>query len=59
MVRPNIDSSAAAIALTTIFTTFLAISLVSSFICSYIDPSDSVMIECKKGNRKQLKTSLN
>lgn len=47
MVRPNIDNFTAKTILTVLFTISLFVCVLSSFFCSYIDPSDTVMIHCK------------
>jgi len=44
MVRPNLNPPATSMALTIVFSILLGISVFSSFLCSYIDPSDSAMI---------------
>ena len=51
MIRPNIQSETTSIILTTLFTISLFVLLITTFICSYIDPSDSIMIKYKSNKR--------
>ncbi len=52
MIRPNIDSDTAKIILNVLFSISLAVLIITTFICSYIDPSDTAMMQSKSGKIK-------
>lgn len=52
MIRPNIDSDTAKIILNVLFSISLAVLIITTFICSYIDPSDTAMMQSKSGKKK-------
>lgn len=47
MVRPNIYDFVPKTTLTVLFTISISITIISTLICSYTDPSDTIMIHCK------------
>jgi hypothetical protein len=49
MIRPNIKTLSANITLNVLFTVSLAVLIITCFICSYIDPSDTALIQ--SGNK--------
>ena len=50
MIRPNIKTLSANIALNIIFSVSLAVLIITCFICSYIDPSDTALIQSSNKN---------
>lgn len=58
MVRASMINPVAEIVFTVLYSVSLLATIISAVICSYIDPSDSIMIECKKGNRGKLSKNL-
>lgn len=51
MIMPKIKNNEASIVLTVLFSVSLGLTIITSFICSYIDPSDNVMIKHKTGKK--------
>lgn len=54
MIRPNIISHPASLTFTLLFSASLVLLIITSFVCSYIDPSDSVMVKFKTGRRSEI-----
>jgi len=52
MIRPNIKSTSVNIILNVLFSVSLAVLIITTYICSYIDPSDTAMMQSKSGKKK-------
>lgn len=58
MIMPSIQSHTSKLILTILFSVSLGALLITTFICSYIDPSDSVMVEHKSNNKNKPKLNI-
>ena len=58
-VQPNFTSSTPQIIFITLYSLSVVALIITTVICSCVDPSDNVMIECKKGNHSKFSNQLN